>query len=78
MSIKEQSDIRRKLKVLNHAKETGNISKTCRHFGISREAIKWRVLSTTFFNKASTDISFVLHKNTFLTSGKIFAFTSKI
>jgi len=43
MSIKEQSDIRRKLKVLNHAKETGNISKTCRHFGISREAFyQWK------------------------------------
>jgi hypothetical protein len=36
--IKAQRDIKRKLRVLNHAKETGNVSKTCRYFGISREA----------------------------------------
>ena len=29
--------------VLNHARDTGNISKTCRYFGISREAYyKWK------------------------------------
>ena len=27
----------RKLRVPEHAKETGNVSKTCRYFGISRE-----------------------------------------
>jgi len=32
-----ERDIKRKLKVLNYAKEKGNIAKTCRHFGISRE-----------------------------------------
>lgn len=43
MSPKEQSDIRRKLRVLNHGKESGNISKTCRHFGVSRETYyKWK------------------------------------
>lgn len=43
MTVKEQSDIRRKLKVLNHAKELGNVSKTCRHFGVSRETYyKWK------------------------------------
>ena len=31
-----QRDIKRKLRILNHAKETGNIIKTCRYFGISR------------------------------------------
>ena len=31
-------EIKRKLRVLNHAKETGNISKTCRFFGISRQS----------------------------------------
>ncbi len=32
-----------KLKVLNYAKETGNISKTCRYFGICRETFyKWK------------------------------------
>ncbi|MDA8215932.1 MAG: hypothetical protein M0Z64_11760 [Nitrospiraceae bacterium] len=35
---KAQADIKRKLAVLEHAKESGNISKTCRYFGISREA----------------------------------------
>jgi transposase-like protein len=30
-------DISKKLKVLNYAKEIGNISKTCRYFGICRE-----------------------------------------
>jgi transposase-like protein len=30
--------IHRKLKVLQHAHESGNVSKTCRYFGISREA----------------------------------------
>jgi transposase InsO family protein len=39
---KAQADIKRKLAVLNHAKETGNISKTCRYFGISRMVYyKW-------------------------------------
>ena len=40
---KAQADIKRKLAVLNHAKETGNISKTCRYFGISRMVYyKWK------------------------------------
>ena len=43
MTTEEQSDIRRKLKVLNHAKELGNISKTCRYFGVSRETYyQWK------------------------------------
>jgi transposase-like protein len=37
MTTKAQAEIRRKLKVLNHVKETGNVSKACRYFGISRE-----------------------------------------
>jgi len=37
MSPKELSDIRRKLRVIEHGKESGNVSKTCRYFGISRE-----------------------------------------
>jgi transcriptional regulator of acetoin/glycerol metabolism len=32
-----KADIRRKLKVLNYAKTSGNVSKTCRSLGISRE-----------------------------------------
>jgi transposase-like protein len=43
MTSKAQADIRRKLKILNHGKENGNVSKTCRYFGISREAYyKWK------------------------------------
>lgn len=39
----EQRDIKKKLAVLSNARETGNISKTCRYFGISREAYyKWK------------------------------------
>lgn len=38
-----QRDIKRKLAVFNHATETGNISKTCRYFGISRAVFyKWK------------------------------------
>ncbi len=33
-----QRDIRRKLGVLNYAKEIGNVSKACCYFGISLEA----------------------------------------
>ena len=32
-----QRDISRKLRVFDYAKETVNISKTCRYFGISRD-----------------------------------------
>ena len=31
-------DIRRKFRILKHAKESGHVSKTCRYFGISRSA----------------------------------------
>lgn len=37
MTNQEISDIRRKKKVFAYAQLTGNISKACRHFGISRE-----------------------------------------
>ena len=43
MERKAEHDIARKLKVLNHAKENGNISKACRYFGICRETFyTWR------------------------------------
>ena len=32
-----QRDIKRKMKVLEHARECGNVAKTCRYFGISRQ-----------------------------------------
>jgi transposase InsO family protein len=38
-----ERDIKRKLAVFNHALQTGNISKTCRYFGISRQVYyKWK------------------------------------
>lgn len=37
MNTKAIADIRRKIKVLRHAEENGNITATCRYFGICRE-----------------------------------------
>ena len=38
-----QRDIRRKLRILRHAEQTGNVSKTCRYVGISREIFyRWK------------------------------------
>ena len=38
-----QRDIRRKLRVFEYAQEVGNVSKACRHFGISRESYyRWK------------------------------------
>ncbi len=43
MTAIEQRDISRRLKVLNHAEETGHVSRTCRYFSISRETFyQWR------------------------------------
>ncbi len=43
MNQQSQRDISRKLRVLNHASASKNVSKTCRYFGISRETFyKWR------------------------------------
>ena len=36
MTIKEKSDIRRKLNVINYAEKIGNINKACRHYGVSK------------------------------------------
>jgi transposase-like protein len=38
-----QHDISRKLRILTHAKQSGNVSATCRYFGISRETFyQWK------------------------------------
>src|SRR5688572_14242757 len=38
-----QHDIARKLRILNYAKQLGNVSQTCRYFGISREIFyQWK------------------------------------
>jgi transposase len=43
MSLNDHSDIRRKLKILAHSKESKNVSKICRYFGFSRETFyKWK------------------------------------
>ncbi len=40
---KAKRDIKRKLRILNHAKKIGDIRKTCRYFGISRAIFyRWR------------------------------------
>jgi len=40
---KAQRDINRKLRVLSYAGQIGNISKTCRHFGISGQTFyEWK------------------------------------
>jgi len=36
MTVKEKRDIKRKLNVINYAKKTGNVNKTCRHYGVSK------------------------------------------
>ena len=42
MTVSER-EIKRKLRVLNYAKEIGNISKACRFYGLSRQAFyKWK------------------------------------
>ena len=43
MSPQALHDIRRKLRILNHAIHSGNITQTCRYFGISREIFyRWK------------------------------------
>ena len=42
MTRREKSDIKRKLNVINYAKEVGNINKACRHYGVSKTIyFKW-------------------------------------
>ncbi len=39
----DQQEVRRKLWVLEHAEQSGNVSKTCRYFGIGRASFyRWR------------------------------------
>ncbi len=39
----DQREIRRKLRILRHAEETGNVCKTCRYFGVGRASLyRWR------------------------------------
>jgi transposase InsO family protein len=39
----EESEIRRKRRVLEHATESGNVAKTCRYFGVPRSSFyRWR------------------------------------
>lgn len=43
MNKQAESDIRKKLKVLEHGEQSGNISLTCRYFGISRDTYyRWK------------------------------------
>jgi len=39
----EEREVNRKLRILKHAEESGNIAKTCRYFGIPRSIFYvWR------------------------------------
>lgn len=64
-----QREIRRKLRGLRHAEETGTICKTCPYFGIGRASFyRWRVASQRFgvtglANKRSTTSSMFTKKN---------------
>lgn len=43
MNKKDEQEVRRKLKILAHAAETKNVSKTCRYWGISRDTFyRWK------------------------------------
>ena len=43
MKVEAIRDINRKLKILRHGEEIGNVSKACRYYGISRETYyKWK------------------------------------
>jgi len=43
MTRKEEQDIRRKLKILEYAEKSGNVAKTCRYWGISRDTFyRWK------------------------------------
>ena len=43
MNRQEEHDIRRKLRVLKHAEQSGNVSHTCRYFGVSRDSFyRWK------------------------------------
>ena len=44
----QERDIQRKLRILNHAEETGHAAKTCRYFGVARASFyRWKVLYKT-------------------------------
>ena len=39
----DQREVRRKLRILAHAEQSGNVSKTCRYFGVGRASFyRWR------------------------------------
>ena len=43
MDRQAEHDIRRKTKVLEHAQQSGNISHTCRKYGVSRDTFyRWK------------------------------------
>ena len=48
-----EREISRKVKVFNYAKVSGNVSKACRHFGISREIFyRWKRAYENFGEEA--------------------------
>lgn len=70
MIKKAQQDIARKLRVLKHVQEIGNIAKTCRYFGICRQTFyTWQKLFAAHGEKGLVDsrpcpenINYVFHR----------------
>ena len=52
----DQREIRRKLRVLAHAEASGNVSRTCRYFGVGRATFyRWR---TAYRAKGETGLAY--------------------
>ena len=41
----DEKEIKRKLRVIRHAQQSGNVSKTCRYFGVGRASFYRRLTS---------------------------------
>ena len=40
---KDQHEVKRKLRILQHADETGHVARTCRYFGVGRASFyRWK------------------------------------
>lgn len=64
MDAEALSDIRRKMKILNHAEQSGNISHTCRYYGMSRETLyRWKRLYKANGEAGLINSKFLLFKN---------------
>ena len=68
---KDQQETRRKLRILDHAAASGDVSKTCRYFGIGRASFSaTRAMSTLTPNWPSGSNSTTSPDHAALTMGK--------